>query len=183
MIIQMVAGRRPHCYKPSWLPPFLKRHSGNVNPWPLALLPGPPTHCILPIHDTTSFLIVLFPALHTQMANPQDHHTTVVPRITSTPFYNEIALRWRFCNRKTMFPMGEFCFAMIGSLLWEPILAKGWFLASWSVVSKWPPEINHGRPLFSGMDSSLNRQQKWPHYGGSLLNGEFEAPRNALIAF
>ena len=53
---------------------------------------------------------------------------TVVPRKTSTPFNNEIALRWTFCDRKTdrftMVSMGEFRFAMIGSLLREPILAE-----------------------------------------------------------
>ena len=45
---------------------------------------------------------------------------TVVPRITSAPFDDEIALRKCFCDhksdRKMMFPMGEFRFAMIGPL-------------------------------------------------------------------
>ena len=53
---------------------------------------------------------------------------TVVPRFTITLFNDETALRWtfcdRFCDRFTMFPMGEFHFAIIGSLLREPILRK-----------------------------------------------------------
>ena len=45
-----------------------------------------------------------------------------------------------------VFPMGEFHFVMIGSLLLEPILAKRRFSYSWSAVSKW----------------LLGKQKKWP---------------------
>ena len=68
-------------------------------------------------------------------------------------------------------------------LLREPIIAKRRFSASWSVISKCPSFKKHGSLLFPGTDSLLHRQWKWPHYGGSLLDGEFQAPRNTLIGF
>ena len=43
--------------------------------------------------------------------------------------------------------------------------------------------LKNGRPLFSGMDSLLTGQQKWPPYGGFSLKGESEAHRNALKGF
>ena len=53
---------------------------------------------------------------------------TVVPHFTIAPFNDETALRQtfcdHFCDHFMMFPMGEFRFVMIGSLLREPILRK-----------------------------------------------------------
>ena len=61
-------------------------------------------------------------------------YCTVVPHIAIASFYNEIALQHIFCDRKSncfaMFPMGEFRFAMIGSLLWAPIIGNDDFFNS-----------------------------------------------------
>ena len=61
--------------------------------------------------------------------------------------------------------------------------AKRRFLKSWLVVSKWPPGKQNGSLLFSGMDSSQDRQRKWLPCGGSSLDGEFWPLWNALKGF
>ena len=56
-------------------------------------------------------------------------------------------------------------------------------LMGWKLTIQWPLGKKKGSPLFSGTDSSLHGQRKWPRYGGSSLDGEFPAHWNTLKGF
>ena len=110
-----------------------------------------------------------------------------MPRLTGTPFNDEIAYRRTFAIAFAIalqcFKWGNIalqwsapCFAYRSSQSDDFLTADQRFQNGHRVKKK-------GRLLFSGMDSSLTGQQKWPPYGGFLLKGESEAHRNVLKGF
>ena len=103
-------------------------------------------------------------------------------RLTTKPHYDE-HFAIAFAIALQCFLWGNFTLRWSVPCFRNQFFAKRWFSDSWLVVSKWPPGKQNGPPLFSGMDSSLHRQRKWLRYGGSSLDCEFQAPRNALIGF
>ena len=109
--------------------------------------------------------------------------STVMPRLTITPQYDESASQWCFCNRKRCF---KWVFFALRRLV--PCFGNRFFALQRSKqliigFSKWPPGAQNGSPLCLGTDSSLHRHRKWPSYGGSSLDGEFLAHWNALTGF